>query len=79
VGIEEEGQLQREVVHFEAGGYGGRHVGNGVGEGEAHLLRPPCNPPRDVIAGDGKSCSSAARDPAEGEQIRDEPHGGAGG
>ena len=50
---EEEGHARREVVYGQAGIQGGLDVGDGVGQGERHLLHGGGSRLAHVVAGDG--------------------------
>jgi len=77
VGVEEEAQPVCKVIYFQPCVYGCLDIGDGVGQGEGHLLhcRRACF--ADVVAADADGVPSGHAIVAVGECIRDEAHGGA--
>ena len=75
LGREEEGETGGELVHVQAPHDGRLDVGDGVGQGEGHLLHRRGPRLADVVAADGDGIPAGKMAGAVGEEIRDQAQG----
>ena len=78
MGVEEERDPRRHLVDRQPGRYAGLQVGDPVGQGEGHLLDSVRSRLADVVAADADAVPARQLVPAEGQDVRGQPHRGRG-
>ena len=78
MGVEEERQLGGKILQRQSGPQGSLHVGDGIGEGEGQLLGRGAAGLAHVVTGNRDRVPGGHLGSAIGEDVRDQPHGGAG-